>query len=360
MTTNVGASHYFDILRNIFDAPRHPRYSTFMDESLIARRLGALGNDTRLQIYRLLVRAGPEGMPVGDLQRHRGSHLDDIASPAQADRRRPRARSARHDALLSCQLRRHGRDGRLPDESLLSIESLRGGRVSAFLPFLYSEAKIASETSAVALTLARSRSALAKIDLVIVAALPASSPSRSQRLRAEQPPLHFRRWPACGVFPASVDAITAIQGMAPRLIAAAFLPGTRSRMILFAALMGRRRPSAPAVIPAIAKSAGDVACRWRRSYLLAGLAADGPVDVLSSPPARRFDFAIYKAFRRDRHRPARRVGTYAMARSGYLPSRSGRHRQRRCCGGAPIRSGKDVAWAFGRSGAGARCFRKTR
>jgi ArsR family transcriptional regulator len=46
-----------------------PGYSALMDESLIARRLGALGNDTRLQIYRLLVRAGPEGMPVGDLQR---------------------------------------------------------------------------------------------------------------------------------------------------------------------------------------------------------------------------------------------------------------------------------------------------
>jgi len=33
-----------------------------------ATRLGALGNRTRLQIYRALVRAGRAGMPVGRLQ----------------------------------------------------------------------------------------------------------------------------------------------------------------------------------------------------------------------------------------------------------------------------------------------------
>ncbi len=33
-----------------------------------AARLEALGNPTRLQIYRLLVRAGEAGMPVGKLQ----------------------------------------------------------------------------------------------------------------------------------------------------------------------------------------------------------------------------------------------------------------------------------------------------
>lgn len=33
-----------------------------------AARLEALGNPTRLKIYRLLVRAGEEGMPVGRLQ----------------------------------------------------------------------------------------------------------------------------------------------------------------------------------------------------------------------------------------------------------------------------------------------------
>ncbi len=33
-----------------------------------AARLEALGNPTRLKVYRLLVRAGAEGMPVGRLQ----------------------------------------------------------------------------------------------------------------------------------------------------------------------------------------------------------------------------------------------------------------------------------------------------
>ena len=38
-----------------------------LDET--ARRLEALGNPTRLGIYRMLVRAGPEGLVVGTIQR---------------------------------------------------------------------------------------------------------------------------------------------------------------------------------------------------------------------------------------------------------------------------------------------------
>ncbi len=34
----------------------------------IAARLEALGNPTRLAVYRILVRAGPDGAPVGDVQ----------------------------------------------------------------------------------------------------------------------------------------------------------------------------------------------------------------------------------------------------------------------------------------------------
>ena len=33
-----------------------------------AKQLEALGNPTRLQVYRALVRAGPAGLPVGRLQ----------------------------------------------------------------------------------------------------------------------------------------------------------------------------------------------------------------------------------------------------------------------------------------------------
>ncbi len=39
----------------------------------IAARLEALGNPTRLTIYRLLVRAGPDGLPVGMVQQRAGA-----------------------------------------------------------------------------------------------------------------------------------------------------------------------------------------------------------------------------------------------------------------------------------------------
>jgi DNA-binding transcriptional ArsR family regulator len=35
-----------------------------------ARCLDKLGNPTRLEVFRLLVRAGREGLPVGDIQEH--------------------------------------------------------------------------------------------------------------------------------------------------------------------------------------------------------------------------------------------------------------------------------------------------
>jgi DNA-binding transcriptional ArsR family regulator len=44
------------------------RTLTFMKIDDAARRLEALGNRTRLQIYRALVRAGHPGLPVGRLQ----------------------------------------------------------------------------------------------------------------------------------------------------------------------------------------------------------------------------------------------------------------------------------------------------
>ena len=40
-----------------------------MDEYQAAHQLHALGSVTRLRLYRLLVRAGPEGLNVGDLQK---------------------------------------------------------------------------------------------------------------------------------------------------------------------------------------------------------------------------------------------------------------------------------------------------
>jgi ArsR family transcriptional regulator len=40
-----------------------------MDTQTVASRLEALGNPTRLDVYRILVRAGRDGLPVGELQR---------------------------------------------------------------------------------------------------------------------------------------------------------------------------------------------------------------------------------------------------------------------------------------------------
>ena len=43
-----------------------------MDTSQLAARLEALGNETRLAIFRTLVRAGNEGLPVGTVQQRTG------------------------------------------------------------------------------------------------------------------------------------------------------------------------------------------------------------------------------------------------------------------------------------------------
>ncbi len=41
-----------------------------MDTNLAARQLSELGNPHRLRAFRLLVKAGPEGLTVGDIQAH--------------------------------------------------------------------------------------------------------------------------------------------------------------------------------------------------------------------------------------------------------------------------------------------------
>ena len=43
-----------------------------MDIRTVASRLEALGNETRLEVYRILVRAGRDGLPVGDVQSRTG------------------------------------------------------------------------------------------------------------------------------------------------------------------------------------------------------------------------------------------------------------------------------------------------
>jgi DNA-binding transcriptional ArsR family regulator len=42
------------------------------DLDTLARQLAALGHGTRLRIYRILLRAGPQGLPVGQVQMRLG------------------------------------------------------------------------------------------------------------------------------------------------------------------------------------------------------------------------------------------------------------------------------------------------
>ena len=48
-------------------------------EELAAASLSALGNPTRLRLYRLLVRAGPSGVPVGEIVRMLGTPASTLA-----------------------------------------------------------------------------------------------------------------------------------------------------------------------------------------------------------------------------------------------------------------------------------------
>jgi len=50
-----------------------------MDIETAARCLAELGNTTRLQIVRLLVRAGTEGLAIGELQSHLGVPASTLA-----------------------------------------------------------------------------------------------------------------------------------------------------------------------------------------------------------------------------------------------------------------------------------------
>jgi ArsR family transcriptional regulator, arsenate/arsenite/antimonite-responsive transcriptional repressor len=50
-----------------------------MDLDTAARRLAELGNATRLEIVRLLVRAGPEGLAIGEIQSRLGTPASTLA-----------------------------------------------------------------------------------------------------------------------------------------------------------------------------------------------------------------------------------------------------------------------------------------
>lgn len=69
MQMSESCEQYFESSRNIVAMKNYSRYITLMNEDTAAARLEALGHGTRLSIYRLLVKAGDEGLIVGDIQK---------------------------------------------------------------------------------------------------------------------------------------------------------------------------------------------------------------------------------------------------------------------------------------------------
>ncbi len=61
---------YFDITSNSVDIILPFLYSATMKLETAALVLSKIGNPTRLEIVRLLVRAGEQGMPVGAIQKN--------------------------------------------------------------------------------------------------------------------------------------------------------------------------------------------------------------------------------------------------------------------------------------------------
>ncbi len=62
----------FENSRNIGAIKFRSRYVGGMNEDTAAARLEALGHGTRLSVYRLLVKAGDDGLIVGDIQKALG------------------------------------------------------------------------------------------------------------------------------------------------------------------------------------------------------------------------------------------------------------------------------------------------
>lgn len=54
-----------------------------LNETIAADILGALGNETRLQVFRLLVRAGHEGLNIGQIQDQLGTAPSTLAHHIQ-------------------------------------------------------------------------------------------------------------------------------------------------------------------------------------------------------------------------------------------------------------------------------------
>ena len=63
---------YFDISKNMVDKHSRHVYYRVMKNQIAAKRLAELGHNTRLSIFRYLVKVGNKGAPVGQIQNKLG------------------------------------------------------------------------------------------------------------------------------------------------------------------------------------------------------------------------------------------------------------------------------------------------
>lgn len=101
-----------------------------VDDDQAGRQLSALGNPTRIRLFRLLVRAGPGGLTVGEVQRHLGipastlaHHLAALVSAGLVDQER-QGREVLCTAAFSVM---HGLIAYLTDECCRGVEVLEEG-----------------------------------------------------------------------------------------------------------------------------------------------------------------------------------------------------------------------------------------
>ena len=73
-----------------------------MNDEQASRLLSALGNPTRIRLYRLLVRAGPDGLTVGEVQRHLGVPASTLAHHLAALVSAGLVNQARHGREVLC------------------------------------------------------------------------------------------------------------------------------------------------------------------------------------------------------------------------------------------------------------------
>jgi DNA-binding transcriptional ArsR family regulator len=73
-----------------------------MDIDIAAKRLSELGNPTRLQIVRLLVRAGGEGLPIGEVQARLGVPASTLAFHLRGLVTAGLVRQQRHGRTVLC------------------------------------------------------------------------------------------------------------------------------------------------------------------------------------------------------------------------------------------------------------------